>query len=298
MPQQSQIQTIPAIAHSRVMDFISLTKPELTLLSVVTAVGAAFMAEGDGISYRLLLHTFLGTLLVGSGAGTINMYIERQYDALMKRTEHRPIPGGRISPAEALVFGVCLSLSGTAELLLFTSPLAAFLAVATLVTYLFLYTPLKRLTPFATIVGGIPGALPPLIGWAAVRGELGLGAWSLFAILFFWQMPHFLSLAWMYKHDYARGGYKLLTVLDRDGVVTSRQILVYTLALMPAALLPTYVGLTNVVYFSFAFLLTLVFLWFAIALMRSRSNAAAHRLFYYSLVYLPALIVLMAVTRL
>jgi len=270
-----------------------LMKPELTLLSVLTAVGSAYLALNGSLHYYLLTHAFIGTTLVGGAAGVLNQYMERRYDALMKRTEHRPIPSGRIQPIEALFFGIFLGIAGLSYLALFTNWVATSLAVLTLVSYLAIYTPLKRKTPFATVVGGIPGALPPLIGWAVVRGSVSMEAWSLFFILFFWQMPHFLSLAWMYRNDYARAGYKLLTVLDPSCAITSRQILVYTIALIPASFMPMLVGLTGMFYFIGALPLSIGFLAIAFRLYFVRTNFAARKLFYASLLFLPALFFLM-----
>jgi len=280
-----------------ILDLLTLTKPELTLLSVVTALGGAYLASVTTAHPSALLHTFLGTLLVGGGAGTLNQYVERNFDALMRRTENRPVPSGRVNGRTALLFGLALSIGGVTHLALFTHPLAAFLAVATLVSYLFLYTPLKRVTPFATVVGGIPGALPPLIGWAAVSGELTMGAWSLFFILFFWQMPHFLSLGWMYRKDYARAEYRLLTVVDPTGEVASRQILIYSIALIPASAMPTMVGTLGLLYFVGSLLLSVTLLQFAIRLYRDRSNVNARKLFIGSLLYLSLLMGLMIVDR-
>ena len=280
-----------------ILDLLTLTKPELTLLSVVTALGGAYLASATGSGLGVLLHTFLGTFLVGGGAGTLNQYAERNLDALMRRTENRPVPAGRVSQRVALLFGLALSIGGVAHLALFTQPLAAFLAVATLVSYLLLYTPLKRITPFATVVGGIPGALPPLIGWAAVTGDLTMGAWSLFFILFFWQMPHFLALGWMYRKDYARAQYRLLTVVDPSGEAASRQILIYTIALIPASLMPTMVGTLGLLYFVGALILSVTLLQVAIRLYRDRSNVTARKLFFGSLLYLSLLVGLMILDR-
>jgi len=290
----------PGTIHARrplILDLLALTKPELTLLSVVTALGGAYLASVTTTDPSVLLHTFLGTLLVGGGAGTLNQYLERNFDALMRRTENRPVPSGRVSERAALLFGLALSVGGVAQLALFTHPLAAYLAVATLVSYLLLYTPLKRVTPFATVVGGIPGALPPLIGWAAVSGELTMGAWSLFFILFFWQMPHFLSLGWMYRKDYARAEYRLLTVVDPTGEVASRQILIYSIALIPASVMPTMVGTLGLLYFVGALVLSVVLLQFAIRLYRDRINDTARKLFFGSLFYLSLLVGLMILDR-
>jgi heme o synthase len=294
MGSRSTEQAALDVTGPRIFDFIRLAKPELTFLSVLTALGGAFLGRG---SFLPLLHTFLGTLLVGGGAGALNMYLEREFDLLMKRTARRPVPAGRVAPWEAAWFGIALSLLGIGYLWLWTTPLAALLAVLTLVTYLFLYTPLKRLTPFATIVGAFPGALPPLIGWTAVRGEISLEALSLFAILFFWQMPHFLSLAWIYRKDYERGGFRMMTVVDPTGRVTRRQILVYTIALIPASLLPTYAGLLGPAYFVAAGALSLGLLAAAIPMFRHPARNPAKLLFYSSLAYLPTLMLFMVLDR-
>jgi protoheme IX farnesyltransferase len=286
-----------AVARWRAADYVVLAKPELTLLSVLTSLGGAYLAAQGFVPYVAMVHTLIGTTLVGAGAGALNQYIERDADALMRRTENRPLPTGRIQAREALLFGISASILGVLQLALLTHPLAGALAAATLVTYLFLYTPLKRVTPFATIVGGLPGALPPLIGWAAVTGELPIGAWSLFFILFFWQMPHFLSLAWMYRKDYARAGYRTLTVIDPTGQAAARQILIYTLALIPAALALTLLKVLGPLYSLGALILSVGFLLQAIRLYRDRSNANARKLFYGSLVYLSILIGLMILDR-
>jgi protoheme IX farnesyltransferase len=287
-----------AIRRPRSLEYLSLAKPELTLLSVLTAVGAALLAMHGMIQGLVLVHVFVGTALVGGGAGALNQYLERAFDALMRRTDQRPLPSGRLKPREALVFGVSFAVAGVAYLTLLTTVIAGVLACVTLASYLLVYTPLKRRTPFATVVGGIPGALPPLIGWSAVRGGITIDGWALFFILFFWQMPHFLALAWMYRKDYARAGYLLLTVVDPEGVATSRQILVYCMALVPAVLMPTLVGLTGIVYFAGALVLSTGFLLVAVRLYRERTNANARRLFFASLAFLPTLFCLMVIDRL
>jgi protoheme IX farnesyltransferase len=280
--------------HTNILtDYILLMKPELTLLSVLTAVGSAFLALHGSKQYSLLVHTFIGTILVGSAAGVLNQYIERRSDAMMKRTEHRPIPAGRIPSAKALLLGIVLGCTGLSYLALFTNWIAVSLSMLTLMSYLAIYTPLKRKTPFAILIGGIPGALPPLIGWAVVQNGVSMEAWSLFFILFFWQMPHFLSLAWMYRNDYARARYRLLTVLDTTGAVTSRQILVYSIALIPVSLMPLVVGLTGVFYFCSAMIFSFGFIIVALHFYRVRTNSAARKLFLASLLLLPALFLTM-----
>ncbi len=287
-----------AIERSRIADYITLTKPELTFLSVVTAVAGVFLASPAAIPMGILFHVIVGTGLVGAGAGALNQLIEREYDGMMRRTEHRPLPSGRLAPIEALVFGVATSLLGIVDLVLFTNVLAAFLAVVTLVTYLFLYTPLKRITPWSTVVGGIPGALPPVIGCAAVRNEITHEAWTLFAILFFWQMPHFFSLAWLYRKDYAMAGYKMLTVLDTSGVATSIHIIVYSVLLLIASIIPVVLGFSGTLYMVAAVLLSFGFIAIEISLWFTRSNEAARRVFFASLIYLPVLLLIMIVDKL
>ncbi len=285
-----------SLALSKGADYLSLAKPELTFLSVVTAVCGAFLAGGS--SYTTILHTFLGTLLVGGSAGTLNQFIERDVDRLMRRTSNRPLPSGRVQPLEALILGCLLGAAGLLDLLHYTSPLAATLAAVTLATYLLLYTPLKRITPVATLVGGIPGALPPVIGWVAVRGELSWEPAALFGILFFWQIPHFLSLAWMYRTDYQRAGFRLLTVVDRTGIRTGREILGHTGALVLVSLIPALTGFFNGLYALGAIVLGGVVLKASVDLLRFRTNGAARRLFLVSLIYLPALMLCMVLGRL
>lgn len=287
-----------AIAKSRITDYVALAKPELTLLSVLTAVCSAFLASGPKLPSAAILHTFMGTLLVGGGAGILNQFIERDYDRLMRRTANRPLPAGRVRPVEALSLGLFVALCGVADLTFFTNILAGCLAVATLVTYLLLYTPLKRLTPAATVVGGVPGALPPVIGWVAVRGELSLEAAALFAILFFWQMPHFFSLAWMYRSDYARAGYRMLTVVDKDGRRTSRHILAHSVGLFASSLLPYSFGFLNLTYAILAPILGTFLLVASLNFVRTRENAAARQVFLASLIYMPCLLLGMVIGKL
>jgi protoheme IX farnesyltransferase len=294
-------------ARWRLISFIELMKPELTALSVLTALSGFYLAATSGIEFWPFLWTGVGTLLVGGGAGALNQYVERDYDAMMRRTERRPLPAGRVSPPEVFWFGTVLSFAGIALLALGANLLTSFLGTVTITTYLFLYTPLKRITPFATLVGGIPGALPPMMGWAAARNEISLPSVVLFAILFFWQIPHFHSLSWVYRKDYARAGFKMLTVLDDDGSRTSRQILICVGLLLPASFGLTIFGVTGYLYLMGAAVLGIVFLtlgvMFAKASGNSRASAVARcslysrRMFTASLVYLTALMFLMAVDK-
>jgi protoheme IX farnesyltransferase len=291
-------QNTLTVERSRFVDYCTLTKPELTFLSVVTALTGYYLGANGSIHASLLLHTLLGTALVGGGAGALNQYVEREYDGMMKRTENRPVPSGRVHPLEALIFGMILSIIGIADLTLYTNPLTGFLASVTLVSYIFLYTPLKRITPLSTIVGAFPGALPPVMGWTAARNEVTPEAIVLFGLLFVWQIPHFLSLAWMYRKDYARAGYRLLTVVEPEGNMAARQILAYTALLLPLSVIPWTIGMFGVVYLVLALLLSLAFLAVSVRLLRDRSNVAARLVFAGSLIYLPLLMAIMVIDRL
>jgi protoheme IX farnesyltransferase len=283
-------------------------KPELTFLSVLSALCGFYMGTRGSFGGMSFLHTAIGTMLLGGGAGALNQHIERRYDALMKRTERRPLPAGRLVPAEALAFGLVCSLAGIIELTLFTNALTGFLGALTFMTYIFLYTPLKRITPWATIVGGIPGALPPVMGWTAARNELSAEPWILFSILFCWQIPHFLSLAWMYRKDYARAGFKILTVMDHDARQTSAQIILFTVTLLPASVMTTVIGSTGILYAILAIVFGAIFLAYGIILRHftmhgdpvastQKVNLYARRLFYASLLYLPLLMIVMSIDK-
>jgi protoheme IX farnesyltransferase len=298
------LETTSIRTRARVLDYIELMKPELTGLSVLTALCGFYLATIGDMNYWLFLHVAFGTLLIGGGAGALNQYIERNYDALMKRTERRPLPAGRLLPSEVLSFGIIISVIGIIQLSLFVNVLTGFLGALTWTTYLFLYTPLKRVTSLSTVIGGIPGALPPVMGWTAVRNEISTEAWILFAILFCWQMPHFFSLAWMYRKDYARAGFKILTVSDEYGLKTSRQIFMYCLGLIPASLAPAYIGMTGALSTIGALVLGSGFLLFGILLLKfsghsepeamNKINYYSRRMFFASLIYLPILMLLMS----
>jgi protoheme IX farnesyltransferase len=282
--------------------YLELTKPRLTFLAIVTALGGFFLSGETSVPGTLrvpgtFVFLLLGTTLVGAGAGALNQYLEREADGRMERTRGRPLPSGRISPDSALAFGVACSVAGLLILALGTNLLAAGLAAATLVSYLFIYTPLKPRTALCTLVGAVPGALPPLIGWAAARGELGLHAWPLFFILFLWQLPHFLAIAWTWREDYARAGFRMLPVLDPEGGSTGRQIVLYCLALIPVSLLPAAMGSFGWLYFLIALASGLGFLACGLATARVRSRLSARRLFFASILYLPVLLTTMTLDR-
>ncbi len=285
------------LERSRVADFLALTKPGLSLFSVATAVGGAYLAAEDVLPLVPLLVTLFGTLLSAGGGVALNQYSERGPDALMRRTANRPLPGGRIRPIAGLSFGLSAALGGVAILSLAGNILAGSMALATLAVYLLLYTPLKRLTPAATSVGAIAGSLPPMIGWAVVRNDLAPEAWTLFAILFVWQIPHFYSLALMYRDDYARAQYQILTVLDPTGRRTVRHILFYCTILLPVSLLPSVTGLLGQLYAVGAVVLSLIFLIVGARLYQTRTQRDARTLFVASLAYLPLLSVLIVADR-
>jgi protoheme IX farnesyltransferase len=285
-----------AVARSRFVAYAELTKPRIALMVLFTVIIGAVLATGGRVELLLLLHTVVGTTLVAAGASTLNMYLERRLDARMRRTENRPLPAGRLRPREALLFGSALGVGGTAYLaVLLPQPWAALVAAVTFVTYVFVYTPLKRLTPLNTLVGAVPGALPPLIGWTAARGSLDVEAAGLFLIVFFWQVPHFLAIAWIYREDYARGGFLMLPVVDRRGAATARNMVLYCLALIPASLLPALGGHVGLVYAAGAVVLGLAFLACTLGFLRAPSTASARRVLRGSLLYLPAVLALLLV---
>ena len=289
--------TIAIGARARATDYVALAKPRLNLLVVASAVAGYAMARGDTGNVPLLLATIAGTALVAGGASGFNQIIERDSDALMRRTRQRPLPDGRMTAAEAAAFSAALSLGGLLVLAAGVNLLSAAVALATLGSYAVVYTPLKRRTSFATVIGAIPGALPPVIGWAAAANVLSQGAWVLFGILFLWQLPHFLAIAWMYREDYARAGLPMLPVLEPDGRSTARQAVVYSAALLPLALAPTLVGMSGSVYFAGALVLTLLFLAMSIRFALTRAVRDARRLFFTSIIYLPVLWALMIADR-
>ena len=281
----------------RIADLAEMTKPGITLMVVLTAGLGFLLAGGETFSFTLLVYTLLGTGLVSGGASVLNHVLERETDALMRRTANRPLPTGRMDPDAALLFGVAVAVAGLLVLYLAANPLTALLGAAALAGYVFVYTPLKRVSSLATIIGAIPGAIPPMMGWSAVRNELDLAAWGLFGLLFFWQMPHFLAIAWLCREDYARGGFPLLTVNDPDGTRTARQAVLWGAALVPVSLLPSVLGLLGGFYFAGALVLGLVYLGFGIGFARSRSTSGARWLMLASILYFPAVLLVMLLDR-
>ena len=287
-------------AGSALSDYWALTKPEVNFLILITTFVGFYLgcgSEARTFSFLSLFNTLLGTLLVASGTGTLNQYIEREFDAQMRRTARRPAAAGRLKPAAVLTFGIVLAVTGSIYLAIAANLLASLLAILTLLTYLFVYTPLKRKTPLCVLVGAFPGAMPPLIGWAAASGRLNVHAGVLYAILFLWQFPHFLAIAWMYREDYSRAGILMLPVVEPDGRVTAQQIVVYTLLLLPVSLLPTALGISGKVYLYGAIVLGLLFLFSSLRAAFSKSRQEARRLLLASVIYLPLLFILMVLDR-
>jgi protoheme IX farnesyltransferase len=293
--------TVPVptvVGRRRGADFFQLAKPRLNLLVIVTTcIGYYMGAVGEATSLALLFNTLMGTALVAGGSGAFNQLLERDADGLMRRTRGRPLPDGRLQPADAWWFAFALSIGGIAQLAIGANLVAAVIALLTLVSYLFVYTPMKRRSPFSTLVGGFPGALPPLIGWAAARGTLSLEAWSLFGIVFLWQMPHFLAIGWLYRDDYRAAGFRVLPVLEPDGAKTGAHALFYSLGLVPVSLLPIAFDLAGSWYLATALALGAGFVALAARFARHRTTESARGLFLGSLAYLPMLWTVMLIDR-
>ncbi len=278
----------------RLGDFCELTKPRLSGLVLFTTAVGCWLGMRSAAQAPLFLSTMIGTALVVAGANALNQWAERDQDRLMLRTRHRPVPTGRLHPDSAHRFGAALVLAGVVYLALAANLLAAGLAVVSAVSYLALYTPMKSASALCTLVGAIPGALPPVIGWAAMRGTLGPEAWALFAILFIWQLPHFLGIALLYRDDYARAGFCMLPLTEPHGFVTARQIVLYGLVLVPASLFPSFLGLAGACYGIGALLLSAAFLAIGVRAALVRSTVCARHLFLASVAYLPLLLLLLA----
>lgn len=291
------IDTDAAVRSSAFGDYLELTKPRVTALVLITTVVGYYMASGPGVAVLGLLHAVFGTALVAGGASAFNQYIERHHDARMYRTRERPLANRRLSESEALVFSVLISVAGIAYLFLFANPVTGALAAGTLILYVAVYTPLKRSTALATVVGAVPGAAPPVLGWTAAGGALDGMAFALFLILFLWQLPHFLAIAWIYDEDYTRGGFPHLTISHSGANAASRQIILYCSTLVPVSLLPTSLEVTGAAYMFGALLAGLIYLGYGIALAVFRTPLAARRLLKASVIYLPALFLLMVIDK-
>jgi len=280
----------PMTSYDKPWAYVVLTKPDVTFLVVITTVAGFYLGSTGAMNWALLLNTVLATMLVAGGTAALNQYIEREMDAVMRRTAARPLPSGILRPRDVLVFGVGTILIGALWLAVAVNVLSSLVALATSLLYLGLYTPLKTRTPLSTAVGAIPGALPPLIGWAAARGSLGLGGWVLVAILFFWQFPHFMAIAWMYREDYARAGIRMLPVVDRSGDSTFRQIVCTSAILVWVSALPSVVGMAGKLYFFGALVLGMLLLQVGLWANRSRTNARAKWLMHATVAHIPLLL--------
>jgi protoheme IX farnesyltransferase len=270
--------------------YVVLTKPDVTFLVVITTVAGFYLASPAHLDWVLLMHTLLGTTLVGAGTAAMNQYVERDMDALMRRTSARPLPTGLLQPRDVLIFGLVTIVVGAAWLALAVNLLSCLLALATTVLYLGIYTPLKTRTTLATAVGAFPGAIPPLIGWAAARGSLSTGAWVLFGILFFWQFPHFMAIAWMYREDYARAGIKMLPTVDPSGDATFAQIVSTSAVLVLVSLLPAVIGMAGIHYFFGALVLGMILLQVSLWANRHRTNVRAKWLMHATVAHIPILL--------
>jgi heme o synthase len=289
--------TLASSRHHRVADVAELVKARLTLLVLLTTAVGFYVGSESPINYVVLFHVVFGTAAAAAGAAALNQWWERRADALMRRTKMRPIPAGRMSPLQALVLGVVLSVFGVGYLAIVCNLLSAALTAITIAIYIFAYTPLKRASTANTAVGAIPGAIPPLIGWAAARGNIGIGAWSLFAIIFLWQMPHFFAIAWMYREDYSRAGFRMISSDDRSGERSASQSVFFCILLLVIAGLPAFLGIANSVYLVIELLLGGLFVAVAMRFLRIRTPGAARSLFIASIAYLPLLLGALVFTK-
>ena len=273
-----------------IRDLVELVKARLTLLVLLTTAVGFYLGADSPINFAALLHTVFGTAAAAAGAAALNQWWEHSLDALMQRTRSRPVPSGRMRPRDAFILGSALSIFGVAYLAFVSNALSAALAAITIIIYIFAYTPLKRVSTFNTALGAVPGALPPMIGWAAARGTLNAGAWMLFAILFFWQLPHFFAIAWMYRDDYVRAGFQMISSDDRTGERSASQSVFFCLLLFIVAGLPAFLGIATVFYLLAELILGAVFVAVAMRFLKTRARADARRLFITSIIYLPLLL--------
>jgi protoheme IX farnesyltransferase len=283
----------PSLAHTRVADYLQLMRPRLALLVLFIVAAGWILAAGGEAHWLSLVHALIGTALLFAGASALNQLLERHHDALMPRTANRPLPAGRLQPGEVLVLGSVLSAGGLGYLLVLCQPLTMGLGALALFSYVFVYTPLKERTPLSTLIGAVPGAVPPTIGWAAARGSLDSEALALFLIVFLWQVPHFLAIAWIYRDQYARAGLRVLPVLDPQGVQTGKQMIRYTLALIVASLMPWVLGIGGWLSGTGALILGAAFLYRAYAFAHTSTTQQARKVLRMSLVFLPALFLLL-----
>ena len=286
----STARTTELTLSTRANAYVALTKPDVSLLVLMTTAAGYYMGARGPVDWLHMIHAVFGTMLIAAGTAALNHYIERDIDRYMRRTALRPLPSGALEPKPALIFGVTLAIAGAVDLYIVGGPLASGLGVATCLSYLLAYTPLKKRTIWATFVGAFPGAIPPMIGWVAATGSLDKGAWLLFAILFLWQFPHFHAISWMYREDYARAGIRMLPVVDRDGTRTFRQIVLYAVALVGASLLPSILGLAGITYFFGALVTSTALLQVCLWAASNKTNARAKWLMHATVLHIPLLL--------
>lgn len=277
--------------------YADLIKARLTLLVLLTTLVGFYLGYRGPVNYLLMLHTLLGTALVASGASALNQFIEREHDAKMWRTRDRPLPSGRLQPATVMLFGGVCGCAGLLYLALAVNLITSVIGAISLLSYVFIYTPLKRVTWLNTAIGAVPGGLPALMGWTAARGELSREGWALFAILAFWQLPHFLAIAWLYREEYQNAGFKMLPGIDPSGQRTGRQAVSHTLGLLPVSLCPFLFHVTGPIYLAGALILGLAFIWFAVQFARQLTIPRARQLFFVSILYLPLLLGMMVLDK-
>jgi len=294
----STVRTADLTLASRANAYVALTKPDVSFLVLITTAAGYYMVVRGPVSWLRMSHVIFGTLLIAAGTAALNHYLERESDRYMRRTASRPLPSGVLQPGRALAFGVALAMAGAVDLYLAAGLLASGLGVLTCLSYLLAYTPLKKRTVWATFVGAFPGAVPPLIGWAAATGSLDRGAWLLFGILFLWQFPHFYAISWMYREDYARAGILMLPVVDREGTRTFRQIILYATALVGVSLLPAVLGLAGVVYFFGALVVCTALVQVCLWAASNKTNVRAKWLMHATVLHIPLLLGLMIYDKL
>jgi protoheme IX farnesyltransferase len=283
--------------RERVLAFVELTKPRIAFMLVLTAAAGFYLGTAAAFNWVLFANTLIGITLLAFGVSTLNQYIERRTDTLMDRTAKRPLPTGKVGDAEALVFGLALCIVSEIYLFALVNPLTAILGLTVIIGYVLLYTPLKTRTSASTAIGAIPGAMPPLMGWTAAANDITLLAWSLFAVQFLWQFPHFLAIAWMYREQYAKAGILMLPVVEPEGKLTARQIVLFTVMMVPVSLAPFFLGAASVIYLIGASILGVWFLYESIATARVKTNERARRLLLASVIYLPLLFGLLVLTH-
>jgi heme o synthase len=284
-----------ARARNPIADYLELSKSRIVLMVLITTA-AGYLAAATHVNPLLLVNTLIGTALVAAGTNALNQYVEREHDAKMRRTRMRPLPDGRIAPRAALLFSAAIAIIGTAYLALTVNVLTAILGAFTLTSYIFVYTPLKRISTACTIIGAVPGAIPPLMGWTAATGHLALGGWITFGILFFWQLPHFMAISWIYREDYGRAGFVMTAVRDDDGTATARQAIFYSLALLAVSVLPWFTGMTGIGYLTGSIIAGVALLGMSILFFFDRSNRTAMRLFMTSNLYLIVVMTMLVVS--